>query len=54
MQQNFMMPMGMNQKMTSDTGTGGNDRRSGIGSDERRDGQFQQTALSNGSVKGVN
>ncbi len=50
MQQNVMKPMGINQKMTYDTGTGGNDRRSRIGSDERPDGQFQQTALPNGSV----
>ena len=45
-----MKPMEINQEMTFDTGTGGNDGRSRIGSDERPDGQFEQTALPNGSV----
>ena len=44
---------GLIEKMTSDTGTGGIDRRSRIGSDEQPDGQFQQTALPNGSVNQV-
>ena len=45
-----MRLIGINQKMTSDTGTGGNDGRSGIGSDGRPDGPFQQTALPNEPV----
>ena len=40
-----MKLIGINQKWTSDTGTGGNDGRSRIGSDGRPDGPFKQTAL---------
>ena len=45
-----MKLMEINREMTVDVGTGGNAGRPRIGSDERPDGQFEQTALPNGSA----
>ena len=42
--------MEINREMRFDTETGGNAGRPRIGSGERPDGQFEQTALPNGSA----